>query len=55
MAEFYILDYEGGELYGKDVRLRLKGFIRDEADFGGSVELSRRIEKDVGLIKELLK
>ena len=55
VAEFYILDYEGGELYGKDVRLRLKGFIRDEADFGGSVELSRRIEKDVGLIKELLK
>ena len=55
VAEFYILDYEGGELYGKDVRLRLKGFIRNEADFGGSVELSRRIEKDVGLIKELLK
>lgn len=50
--ETYILDYEG-DLYGERVPVSLLRFLRPEQQFPTVQDLSRRIQKDIGTVREL--
>ena len=50
-CESYLLDYEGGDLYGRAVRVELLGFLRDERRFDTPEELYRQIERDIAAAK----
>ena len=50
-CESYLLDYAGGDLYGRVARVELLGFLRDERKFDSPEELYRQIERDVALAK----
>lgn len=46
LAETWLPDYECGELYGKQVEVRLLRFLRPEQKFSGVGELQRAIRRD---------
>ena len=52
--EAFLLDYPGGSLYGKHVRLRLENFLRPELDFPSLEALKGQMTKDVESVRELL-
>jgi riboflavin kinase/FMN adenylyltransferase len=52
--EAYLLDYPGGSLYGKHVRLRLEHFLRPELDFPSLEALKVQMAKDVESVQALL-
>ena len=54
LCETFLLDFEGGDLYGKSAVCELKHFIRGERKFASVEELSAQIEIDCEQIKQLL-
>ena len=46
-CESYLLDYHGDDLYGRDVRVELLGFLRDEKKFDTPEDLYRQIALDI--------
>lgn len=46
LAETYIIDFDGGELYGETARVSLISFIRPERKFDGIDELKKQIAED---------
>ena len=50
-CESYLIDYTGGDLYGREARVELLGFLRDERRFDTPEELYRQIERDVAAAK----
>jgi riboflavin kinase/FMN adenylyltransferase len=54
-AETHILDYSGGELYGRDIKLNLIERIRDEKKFGSVEELKESIKNDIVFAQKILK
>lgn len=46
LCETFLLDFGGGDLYGKRVRCELKAFIRPEKRFDSMEELSEQIRQD---------
>ena len=53
LCETFLLDFEGGELYGKKAACELKAFVREERRFGSPEELSRQIGRDCEVIKRI--
>ncbi len=55
-CETWLMLFEGGDLYGKTVEVRLKAFIRPEQKFSGTYELRAAIKRDgetaLGLLGE---
>ncbi|MCL2572282.1 MAG: riboflavin biosynthesis protein RibF [Defluviitaleaceae bacterium] len=52
-VETYLLDFEGGELYGKDIRVEFLSFIRLERRFDSLEALQVQIAKDCKKVAEL--
>ena len=46
LCETFLLNFGGGDLYGKRIRCELKKFIRPEMRFGSVEELTKQIRKD---------
>ena len=46
ISETFIMDF-GGDLYGKDLRVSLKSFLRDEKKFSSAEELKIQVLKDI--------
>ena len=53
-VESHLLDYEGN-LYGRQVRLEFKDFIRDEVKFASLKELGEQIKRDAEKVREYFK
>ena len=51
LCESFILDYEGGGLYGDEIVCELERFIRPEKRFGSAEELSEQVKKDIAEIR----
>lgn len=54
VAEFNIIDFEG-DIYGEEIELELKRFIRPERIFDSPEELAYQISRDIDLVKEYQK
>lgn len=52
--ETYLLDYHGGELYGKRARLYFLRYIREERRFPSKQELMHQMERDIAAAKNLI-
>ncbi len=52
VAECNVLDFRG-DLYGKNLKVRLLGYIRPEKAFSSPEELKNQIERDIVRIKEM--
>ena len=46
LCETFLLDFEGGDLYGRRAVCRLKAFVRPEKRFGSLEELTKQVQKD---------
>lgn len=53
LAETYIIDYSGDELYGETAKVTLTAFIRPERKFGSVDELKAQIAEDVKRAREI--
>lgn len=53
LAETYIIDYSGDELYGETAKVTLTAFIRPERKFGSVDELKAQIAEDVRRAREI--
>ena len=53
VCETFLLDYDGGDLYGKRAVCELIAFIRPERRFASARELTAQIEKDCEIIRGL--
>lgn len=53
LCETFLLDYDGGELYGKKAVCELLAFIREERRFDSQEELIAQIQKDCETIKNI--
>lgn len=53
LAETYIIDYSGEELYGETAKVTLTAFIRPEQKFGSVDQLKAQIAKDVKRAREI--
>ena len=51
--EAYLIDYEGGDLYGQTLKLQLTRRIRDERKFDSIEELTQQIRADVHSVLEV--
>ena len=51
--EAYLIDYEGGDLYGQMLKLQLTRRIRDERKFDSIEELTQQIRADVHSVLEV--
>ena len=47
LAETYIMDFDGGELYGETVKVSLAAFIRPEKKFSDIDRLKKQIAEDI--------
>ena len=54
VCETFLLDYRGGELYGRTIACEPVAFIRPERQFGSFEELREQIERDIEEISEIL-
>ena len=54
LAETWMPDYHGQELYGETVRTELHGFIRPERKFPGLYELREQIFRDRETAKKII-
>ncbi len=54
LAETYIMDFPGGDLYGETVKVSLVDFVRPEMKFSGMEELKARIAKDTETARTIL-
>lgn len=52
--EVHILHKYGGDFYGKELRVAILGFIREEMQFSSIDELIKRIQKDIDIAQTLL-
>jgi FAD synthetase len=52
ILETHIFDYDGTALYGKEIAVRLRSFIRAEEWFPDDAELRRAIERDAQVAKD---
>lgn len=52
--EAFLLDYPGGSLYGKHVRLRLEHYLHPELKYDSIVSLKEGIARDVEAVRALL-
>lgn len=52
--EAYLLDYPGGDLYGKTIEVAFIARIRDELTFSNAAELKSEIERDVVKVRNIL-
>ena len=50
--EVHLLDYQGGDLYGRSVEVRFLGRIRDEQKFDGPESLKRQILADISQVRK---
>lgn len=55
LCETFLLDFGGGELYGKKAVCELKSFVREEKRFGSIDALSAQIQKDCRTIMAMEK
>ncbi|HZE99691.1 MAG TPA: riboflavin biosynthesis protein RibF [Planctomycetota bacterium] len=53
VIEAHLLDYAGGDLYGRAVEVRFLDRLRDEQKFDGPDSLKRRIQADIDLARQL--
>ncbi len=53
LCETFLLDFGGGDLYGKKATCELTAFVREERRFGSVDELSAQIKKDCQTIDQL--
>lgn len=53
LAETYIIDYSGDELYGETAKVTLTAFIRPERKFGSVDKLKAQIAEDVNRAREI--
>lgn len=53
LAETYIIDFTGEELYGETVKVSLTHFVRPEMKFSGVEELKTQIAKDTETVKNI--
>ena len=53
LCESFLLDYDGGDLYGKYAVCELCDFVRDERMFGSFDELRAQIDADCARIREI--
>lgn len=53
LCETFLLDFDGGDLYGKKAVCELKAFIRGEMRFGSTEELTAQIERDCETINKI--
>ena len=51
IGETYILDWEG-TLYGRDIPVALKAFLRPEQRFDGIAALSRQLARDIAAARD---
>ena len=51
LCETFLIDYPGGELYGRAASCELLRFIRPERRFSGAEELRRQVEQDIAAIR----
>lgn len=54
LCETFIIDYEGGELYGEYARCEPAAFIRDERTFRDIEELRKQVTEDIKAIRRLV-
>jgi riboflavin kinase/FMN adenylyltransferase len=47
VIETHLLDYPGGDLYGRNLEVRFLGRIRDEQKFDGPDSLRTQISADI--------
>lgn len=52
--EVHLLDYAGGELYGRDLTVEFRQRLREEKQFASASELSEQIQRDVEEARRLL-
>lgn len=52
LAETYIMDFPGGDIYGEVVKVSLLSFVRPEMKFSGTDELKTQIAKDTEIVKK---
>ena len=52
-VEAHLFDFEG-DLYGQEIAVALRGYIRDERKFGSFEELTRQIAADAGEARRML-
>jgi riboflavin kinase/FMN adenylyltransferase len=53
--EVHLLDYEGEELYGRELKVEFRGRLRAEQRFARPEELVAQITRDVKNAKQLLR
>lgn len=53
LCETFLLDFGGGDLYGKKATCELTAFVREEKHFGSIDELSAQIKKDCETIDNM--
>ena len=53
LAETYIIDFPGEELYGEIVKVSLTKFVRPEMKFSGIDELKAQIAKDTEIVRNI--
>jgi riboflavin kinase/FMN adenylyltransferase len=53
LCETFLLDFGGGDLYGKKATCELTAFVREERRFASMDELSAQIKKDCDTINKL--
>lgn len=51
LLEVHLLDWTGGDLYGRVLEVRLLGRLRDEKRFASAEELKRQIEADIATVR----
>lgn len=51
LLEVHLLDYDGGDLYGRALEVRFRYRVRDEKKFSGPAEIRRQIEADVAAVR----
>lgn len=54
VIETHLLDYKGGDLYGRNLEVRFLGRVRDEQKFDGPDSLKRQINADIEVARRML-
>ncbi|MHC4606202.1 MAG: riboflavin kinase [Planctomycetota bacterium] len=51
ILEVHLIDFPGGDLYGRDVEVRFLFRVRDEKKFSGAEELKKQIQDDIAFVR----